>query len=397
MRNVAIRTWMAATVLALGCAPDDPGGAEDAPAPARGAEVSQGDENAKTTGWDDVRFDPSEQPDVVGPVEEESSELPSQESSDFDTQEAVSAGCEATTGSPRNLSLRGNLGTHDPVIIAAGGRYYEYQTGKGVYGKVSSDLINWNPLPSQIPSLPAWVKRQVPGVSDLWAPDVAEFGGKFHMYYSASTFGSNRSCIGHATSTNLASNQWKDENGVICSNTGSSKKDNWNAIDPNVAIDDKGTPWLAFGSFWGGIKMIRLTADGKRADQQVYSLAARPNNGGAVEAPFVIRRCGYYYLFVSFDKCCAGANSTYKIAVGRSKSITGPYVDKSGRSMMDGGGTVVVQGNSKWKGPGHNAILHDKGKFYNVYHAYAASDGHAELRISEMTFDSAGWPVLAGP
>ena len=391
----ASRSYLLASLLwALGCAPD---GADDA---------ASSDGNGKTTGWDDVRDTPDEAESALPSSEGVESDpraddlvevpTPTADPTQFDELAAVSAGCEKTTGSPRNLTLRGNLGTHDPVIIAAGGKYYEYQTGKGIYGKVSSDLISWDPLPSQLPRNPAWTARQVPGSTDLWAPDVAEFGGKFHLYYSVSTFGSNRSCIGHATSTNLASNSWKDENGVICSNTGSTKQ-NWNAIDPNIVIDDKGTPWMSFGSFWGGIKLIKLNAQGKRADNQIYSIAARPNNGGAVEAPFIIRRCNYYYLFVSFDKCCSGAQSTYKIAVGRSRSITGPYLDKSGRDMMQGGGTVVVQGNSRWKGPGHNAILHDKGKFYNVYHAYAASDGHAELRISEMTFDGSDWPVLAGP
>lgn len=306
--------------------------------------------------------------------------------------------CGASSGRPRSLALRGNLGTHDPVIIPAGGRYWEFQTGKGVYAKVSNDLINWDPSPSQLNSVPDWLKRQVPGITqDLWAPDISYFGGKYHLYYSGSTFGSNRSCIGHATKTDasgLTNGGWKDENGVICSNTGSAKQD-WNAIDPNVVLDEQGTPWMSFGSFWSGIKMIKLNDQGKRADDKIISIASR--GGGAIEAPFIIRRCGYYYLFVSFDKCCDGARSTYRTMVGRSKSVTGPYVDKSGRSMMSGGGTQVVAGDARWKGPGHNAVFTDKGKWYNVYHAYAASNGAAELRITEMAFDADGWPLPHAP
>ncbi|MET0344389.1 MAG: arabinan endo-1,5-alpha-L-arabinosidase [Polyangiales bacterium] len=305
--------------------------------------------------------------------------------------------CGVATARPRNLTLRGNLGTHDPVIIAAGGRYYEYQTGKFVYAKVSNDLINWDPLPSQFPRVWDWMKRQVPGITDdLWAPDISFFGGKYHLYYSGSTFGSNRSCIGHATRTDLASGSWKDENGVICSNTGGPKQD-YNAIDPNVVVDEGGTPWMSFGSFWSGIKLIKLTSDGKRADDTLISIAARPSNSGELEAPFIVRRCGYYYLFVSFDRCCKGKDSTYRVMVGRSKSVTGPYVDKSGRAMTQGGGTQVVAGNGTWKGPGHNAILQDKGKWYNVYHAYRASNGAAELRITEMGWDADGWPMSHAP
>lgn len=312
------------------------------------------------------------------------------------TQEAES--CGVATARPRNLSLRGNLGTHDPVIIPAGGKYYEYQTGKFVYAKVSNDLVSWDPLPSQFPRVFDWMKRQVPGITDdLWAPDISFFGGKYHLYYSGSTFGSQRSCIGHATRANLGSGSWSDENGVICSNTGGTKQD-WNAIDPNVIVDEDGTPWMAFGSFWSGIKMIKLTKDGKRDGDQLISIASRAGAAGnAIEAPFIIRRCGYYYLFVSFDKCCSGNKSTYRVMVGRSKSVTGPYVDKSGKPMMQGGGTQVVAGDSRWKGPGHSAVFEDKGKWYNVYHAYAAGDGHSELRITEMGWDADGWPMSHAP
>ena len=116
-------------------------------------------------------------------------------------QEIAGERCDVASASrPRSLTLRGNLGTHDPVIIPAGGKYYEYQTGKFVYAKVSNDLVTWDPLPSQLPRVWDWMKRQVPGITDdLWAPDISYFGGQYHLYYSASTFGSNRSCIGHAT------------------------------------------------------------------------------------------------------------------------------------------------------------------------------------------------------
>jgi arabinan endo-1,5-alpha-L-arabinosidase len=148
--------------------------------------------------------------------------------------------------------------------------------------------------------------------------------------------------------------------------------------------------------FWSGIKLVKLTPEGKRADNELTALAGR-KNGGAIEAPFVVHRCGYYYLFVSFDKCCAGADSTYRVMVGRSRDVKGPYVDRAGTAMLQGGGTQVVAGAGAWKGPGHNAVLRtDKGD-YNLYHAYAAGDGHSELRISQLVWDAEGWPISGGP
>lgn len=151
------------------------------------------------------------------------------------------------------------------------------------------------------------------------------------MYYAASTFGSNHSGIFLATSTTGASGSWTNQGLVIESNT----SDDWNAIDPNLVIDDQGRWWLDFGSFWSGIKMVQLDpATGKRLDGTIRSISGR--NGGAIEAPFIYRHGGYYYQFVSFDLCCRGASSTYRIMVGRSTSITGPYVDRNGTAMTSG-------------------------------------------------------------
>ena len=109
-------------------------------------------------------------------------------------------------------------------------------------------------------------------------------------------------------------------------------KDDWNAIDPNIIVDDAGVPWMDFGSFWSGIKMAKLNTDGTRADMEVHDLASGPS-GGAVEGPFIFKRCGFYYLFVSFGSCCS-APYNYTIRVGRSATVTGPYVDKDGTAMM---------------------------------------------------------------
>jgi len=295
---------------------------------------------------------------------------------------------------PQALTLSGSLGAHDPAALVVGSEIYLYATG--LVAKTSTNLTAWAAGPNPISPQPAWIAASVPGATNLWAPDISTFGGAYHLYYAASTFGSNSSCIGHATRDALASGTWTDRGSVICSNVGHTG-DDWNAIDPNVVLDAAGTPWLAFGSFWGGIKMIKLDATGARADDMLYAIAARPSNGGALEGAWVFERCGTYYLFTSWGSCCSSPYD-YNIRVGRASAVTGPYVDKAGTLLTKGGGTLVVAGNSAWVAPGHNAVIVYGGRTYNVYHALkGSSGGAATLRIAELAWDADGWPVSGGP
>lgn len=308
-----------------------------------------------------------------------------------------SAGAPAEPHEPAVLELSGAYThVHDPDIVRDGDTYYLFATGEGIEVRSSKDLLAWKKAGSVFASKPSWITTTDPGSPNtLWAPEVRFFGGKFHLYYAASKFGSKQSCIGHATRSSLASGTWQDQGqAVICSNLGPSV--DYNAIDPSPFEDQQGHLWLAFGSFWSGLKLIRLNADGERDGADLYALSTRSNT--AVEAPHLHYAGGFYYLFESVDACCQGAASTYKIFVGRSQSITGPYVDRDGKQLLDGGGTLVLQGDQRWRGPGHNAVLVDAGRTLNVYHSYDAnSDGLPTLRISEMSFDDAGWPVSAGP
>ena len=115
---------------------------------------------------------------------------------------------------PKSLTLSGNLGTHDPVVIESEGRFYLFSTGNNIGAKTSSDLLSWQGAGDVLNggSRPAWLAQQVPGVSNLWAPDISYFGGAYHLYYSASTFGENRSCIGHLSRTSLTSGSWTPSN-----------------------------------------------------------------------------------------------------------------------------------------------------------------------------------------
>lgn len=297
---------------------------------------------------------------------------------------------------PRQLAVAGAItDVHDPAIIQRGRRYWLFSTGPGLPVRTSTDLVTWTFAGSVFASSPAWVGETIGAIDALWAPDISFFGGTHHLYYAASTFGSNRSCIGHATKADLdAPGDWTDHGTVICSNVTS--VDNFNAIDANMIADADGNRWLAFGSFWGGIQLIQLdAATGARQGDAIITLASRP--GDALEAPFIIYRAPYYYMFLSFDPCCQGANSSYRIVVGRATSVTGPYVDRTGLDLRHGGGTPVVSGNARWRGPGHNAILSRGAQLYNIYHSYdALANGIPTLRISELVWQE-GWPLSAEP
>ena len=265
-------------------------------------------------------------------------------------------------------------------------------TGNGIGYKTSNNLTAWTGQPDVFNAIPAWVAGSVSGVTNIWAPDISFWGGQYHLYYAVSTFGSNKSCIGHATRASLTSGSWADQGSVICSNV-TTTGDNWNAIDPNVIIDDAGQAWLDFGSFWNGIMLIKLDSTGARMGTTAPQNIAR---NSSIEGPYIIHQCGYYYLFVSFGSCCSGAYD-YNIRVGRSTSVTGPYVDKAGTNMLNGGGTLLVTGNTTWHAPGHNAVIVTPNGAYNVYHALNSSNANATLRISQLALDAQGWPVSGGP
>lgn len=285
---------------------------------------------------------------------------------------------------------------HDPVLAEEDGTYYLFSTGAGIPMRCSADLEVWTLCSRVFFGPPAWHRETVPGVTDIWAPDITFMNGRHHLYYAVSIFGTNRSAIGLATNATLDPTSpdyaWRDEGVVI----ESERSDDWNAIDANVAFDEDGTPWLSFGSYWSGIKLVRLDPQtGKLAesDPTLIPLASRPEPPHAVEAPFIVRRGAHYYLFVSFDACCRGVNSTYNVRVGRADDIQGPYVDRAGKAMLAGGGTLVLEGTERWRGPGHNAVFAGDSGDLIVYHAYDAEFlGSPTLRIDPIEWDQEGWP-----
>jgi arabinan endo-1,5-alpha-L-arabinosidase len=301
---------------------------------------------------------------------------------------------------PEVLSLEGDISPiHDPSIIREGSTYYLFATNRFAQKLVpmfcSGDLRHWKFCGHVFEAVPEWARREIPGARGVWAPDIAHGRGQYRLYYAVSTFGGNHSVIGLATNKTLnpasPDYRWVEEGRVI----GSTREDDWNAIDPNLAVDADGGMWLAFGSFWGGIKLRRLDPETgllSRQDPTLYSLAGRrPLRPPAIESPFLVRHHRYYYLFVSFDLCCRGKDSTYNIRFGRSDRITGPYRDQDGRPMLEGGGTLLMEGTAAWRGPGGQSVLLDPKADLLVFHAYDGTTGRPTLQISTMVWEN-GWP-----
>lgn len=306
---------------------------------------------------------------------------------------------------------------HDPVMAKEKDTYYLFCTGFGISVWSSKDLKSWCKEAPVFAKAPQWAVDTIPGFKGhIWAPDIIYHKGQYYLYYSVSAFGKNTSAIGVATNKTLdsasADFKWTDHGRVIQSYPG---KTNWNAIDPNIVLDKKGTPYMSFGSFWDGLKLVQLTEDLLQPAEPVASIPtiasrksrssdANPpavdNNpkdagGNAIEAPFIFKKGRYYYLFASIDYCCKGENSTYKMIVGRSKAVRGPYVDKEGKALSQGGGLILLQGDKEWHGVGHNSVYTFDDRDYLIYHGYDAADkGRSKLNIQELTWDKKRWPRI---
>jgi len=320
---------------------------------------------------------------------------------------AADCGCSAESiaqaNPPSKMPADSPPRAHDPSMAKEGKTYYVFTTGPGIAVQTSTDRIHWKPAPRVFTPIPSWTRETITGSNEFyWAPDISYFNHKWHLYYAVSTFGKNRSAIGLATNVTLDSTRpdfkWVDEGPVVQSYP----KDNYNAIDPVLALDEHKQPWLAFGSFWGGIQIVRLDeATGKPTEKDLVApIASRPHTEGqpgAIEAPYIIRHGRDFYLFSSFDFCCRGIRSTYNIRVGRAKSINGPYLDRDGKSMLDGGGTQILASAGRWYGPGGNSVFREGRTDYLVYHAYDGEDnGAPKLRIDALTWDKDGWPHAPG-
>jgi arabinan endo-1,5-alpha-L-arabinosidase len=298
---------------------------------------------------------------------------------------------------PLEESASRGITTRDPSsIMKCKEEYWVFYTGRGVPSYRSRDLVKWEHGPAVFKTAPEWIAKIVPANRNMqyWAPDIIKLGDRYLLYYSVSSFGKMTSAIGLSTNPTLDPDDpayhWTDQGFVVRTQDG----DGYNAIDPSVFLDRDGSLWLTFGSYWSGIKLLQLdpqTGKPLTPDSKPFSLAYNKS----IEASYLCRHDDFYYLFVNWGSCCQGPKSTYNIRIGRSKSVTGPYLDKAGVEMLQSGGSLfLATTNGPLIGPGHAGTLSAQGKdwFTSDFEGDIRMDGKATLAIMPLRWNADGWP-----
>ncbi len=303
---------------------------------------------------------------------------------------------DAGTELPEILRLEGDYmaPASCPEIIKYNGVYYNINMTGGMKVKMSADLINWKNVGTVFSTKPSWIKNEI-GSDSIWAPGFYMVGGKLRIYYCASSSGSRNSLIG-LVDCNDPRGGYVDRGMVIRSYAkGTSEETPYNCIDPNIFVDDDGQTYLVWGSYAEGIYMRRIDENtGKfvENDTEMWKLADAPDG---MEAPYLVKHGDHYYLFVAMGNM--SKNENYHWAVGRSESLFGPYVDKKGRSMLDGYTSALTEYKPGVQATAHaQPFLDDDGTWYMVSEMWMdRSDPNKkiQLHISKMVWNDEGWPV----
>ncbi|KAF7346041.1 Arabinan endo-1,5-alpha-L-arabinosidase [Mycena sanguinolenta] len=302
----------------------------------------------------------------------------------------------------------------DPTMCrSSSGEYFVFSTAPGIEIRTSPDRTAWTLIGVVWPDGAPWTDEYTLTTNgNLWAPDCTAR----HRWYILSVLCcillwlSKRiffSAIFFAKSTTGLPGSFTNEGLVTSTATGAT----YNAIDPKYPIhrlvifrrralfllifplpDTNGEWWLSLGSFWSGIKLEALgSSTGKPSSTAVTSLATRTADSGAIEASVIYKFGSFYYLFSSWDICCEGTSSTYNIRVGRSSSVSGPYVDQSGVDLLNGGGTLVLASHDNVIGPGGQDLYLDVDGTVMVYHYYTSAGTFLGINLLDF---SSGWPVV---
>lgn len=299
---------------------------------------------------------------------------------------------QAAESYPDPLPLTGEQIIHDPTVahLKSGG-HVAYPTGGVIGARRSKDLHQWDDAGNAFAAPPSWWD-ECNSTGDPWAPDISYRDGRYWLYHAVSSWGTHHSAIGVATSPSGLPGTWTDQGKAFASRT----TDSWNAVDPAIIRAD-GRPWMAFGSYWTGIRMVPLDPETGKAipEATVAHLATRPDAPYAVEGPYVVRHGPYYYLFASYDACCAGVDSTYKIRVGRSTKVTGPYADSTGKPLLEGGGDLLLAGHGRYIGTGGESVFRTHGQDWLAYHYDDGQDNATpKLGLNRLGWTRNGWPVV---
>lgn len=302
------------------------------------------------------------------------------------------------------LAARAQIGditpVHDPSIIQSGDTFYLFCTGHGIPQRTSTDLFHWKRIGSVFSDIPSWTRDYDRNARSMWAPDISLINGEYRLYYAVSSFGKTASAIGLAVNKTLdvssADYHWIDRGKVISTPA----QNDWNAIDPCAFDDTDGNNWMVLGSCWTGLKLVQLDAKtGLLADAhgKPQALSAYPPDN-IIEEGYVRRHGDFYYLWESVDHCCMGIRSTYRILVGRSKQVRGPYLDRDGKPLLRGGGTLVLASYDNVRGPGSCAIIPFGGEDFLIHHEYDANNrGIPTLQIRQLFWADDDWPLAGEP
>ncbi|KAJ6018580.1 hypothetical protein N7499_010228 [Penicillium canescens] len=294
----------------------------------------------------------------------------------------------------------GACNVHDPSLIQRSSDkvYFRFSTGNKIsYAKASSISGPWTTVGSMLPS---GSSIDLDGSDDLWAPDAQVVNGAYYVYYSVSTFGSQNSAIGLATSSTMESGSWTDHGST---GIASSSSKAYNAIDGNL-FNDGGTYYMNFGSFWHDIYQAPMNSAATKVASSSYNVAYDSSGTHAVEGAYMYKYGSYYYLFYSAGTCCGydtsrpASGAEYKIKVCRSTSATSGFVDKTGTACTSGGGTVVLESHGTVYGPGGQGVFTDPTYGPVLYYHYVDTTiGYADSQKlfgwNKIDFSS-GWPVV---
>ena len=276
----------------------------------------------------------------------------------------------------------------DPTLVrASDGWFYLYATEDIRHTPIyrSADLVEWEFTGTAFTSE---TRPDFEPKGGLWAPDINYINGKYVLYYSMSVWGGEWTCgIGVAVADS-PEGPFTDQGKLFRSN----EIDVQNSIDPFFITED-GRNYLFWGSF-RGIYVIELTADGLAI---LPGAEKKQIAGTAYEGTYILKKDGFYYLFASIGSCCEGVNSTYTTVVGRSENLMGPYRNKVGQEMMNNRHEVLVKGNDRFVGTGHNSeiVTDDEGKDWMLYHAVDKLNPKGRVLMLDEVQWNQGWPSVS--
>lgn len=296
---------------------------------------------------------------------------------------------------------------HDPSMVRFEDGYALMTTNNQLSLWTSEDMVSWKAHGKTMTTFPQWIYTYAPTMEDVWAPDIYYMNGEFRVYYCGSVFGKRTSAIGYTASKSIvpgtAGYGWQDRGHVFHTVA----TDKYNAIDADVVKTTDGEYWMAFGSFGLGIQLIKLDpVSGFQAsdNKTVYNIARRVSSasGGAEEGPSLIEHNGQFFLFTAWDYCCHQGNeieqTTYKTAYGRADKVTGPYLDRAGKDMATGGGTIVLERYGRYVGPGGGEPFQDVNRVRFVHHYYDnAGDKYNHIHIRDIVFTDDNWAEMGQP